>query len=91
MTMTIHSSFPEDERCEVLEVDVSPTRGSSTVLPCGISGSPIASHRIPSFLQKGEEAYGHDRPFPFPEEGGELLRRRLCMVMATASPCLERG
>ena len=32
---------------------------------------------------------GHDHPFPFPEEGGELLRRRLCMVMATPSPFLE--
>ena len=91
MTMTIHSSFPEDERCEVLEVDVSPTRGSSTALPCGTSGSPLASPQTPSFLQKGEEAYGHDHPFPFPEEGGELLRRRLCMVMATPSFCLKKG
>ena len=72
MTMTIHSFLPEDERCEVLEVDVSPTRGSSTVLPCGTSGSPLASPQTPSLLQKDEEAYGHDYPFPFPEEKGEL-------------------
>ena len=76
-SMTIHSFFPEDEGCEVLEVDVSPTRGSSTVLPCGTSGSPLAYHQTPSFLQKGEEAYSHDHPFPFPEEEGELLRERL--------------
>ena len=88
--MTIHSFFPEDEGREVLEVDVSPTRGSSTVLPCGTSGSPLASPQTPSLLQKDEEAYGHDHPFPFPEEGGELLRR-LCMVMATPSFCLKKG
>ena len=90
-SMTIHSFFPEDEGCEVLEVDVSPTRGSSTVLPCGTSGSPLASPQTPSLLQKDEEAYGHDHPFPFPEEGGELLRRRLGMVMATPSFCLKKG
>ena len=90
MTMTIHSFLPEDERCEVLEVDVSPTRGSSTVLPCGTSGSPLASPQTPSLLQKDEEAYGHDYPFPFAEEKGELLRGRLCMVMAVLSHFLER-
>ena len=74
----------------MLEVDVSPTRGSSIALPCGTFGSPLASPQTPSFLQKGEEAYGHDHPFPFPEEGGELLRRRLRMVMATPSLVLER-
>ena len=90
MTMTIHSFLPEDERCEVLEVDVSPTRGSSIVLPCGTSGSPLASPQTPSLLQKDEEAYGHDDPFPFAEEKGELLRGRLCMVMAVLSHFLER-
>ena len=89
MTMTIHPFFPEDEGCEVLEVDVSPTRGSSTVLPRGTSGSPLASPQTPSLLQKDEEAYGHDYPFPFPEEKGELLRGRLCMVMAVLSHFLE--
>ena len=72
MTMTIHSFLPEDERCEVLEVDVSRTRGSSTVFPCGTSGWPLASPQTPSLLQKDEEAYGHDYPFSFPEEKGGL-------------------
>ena len=70
---------------------MTPTRGSSIALPRGASGSPLASPQTPFLLQKGEEAYGHDHPFPFPEEGGELLRRRLCMVMETTSPFLEGG
>ena len=86
---TIHSIFPDDEGCDVLEVDVYPTKGSSTALPCGTSGSPLASPQIPSFLQKGEEAHNHDHPFPFPEEEGELLRGRLCRGMAIPSPFLE--
>ena len=61
----------------MFEVDISPTKGSSIALPCGTSGSPLASPQTPSFLQKVEEAYGHDHPFPFPEEEGELLRERL--------------
>ena len=71
-SMTSHSFFPEDEGCEVLEVDVSPTRGSSIVLPCGTSGSPLASPQTPSFLQKSEEAYGHDHPFLFSRREGGL-------------------
>ena len=83
--------FPEGEGREVLEVDVSPTRGSSTVLPCGTSGSPLASPQTPSLLQESEEAYGHDHPFPFPEDEGALLRGRLCRDMAAPYPFLEEG
>ena len=64
---------------------------SSTALPCGTSGSPLASPRTPSFLQKGEEAYGNDHPFPLPEEEGELLRERLCRDIATPYSFLEEG
>ena len=77
--------------CEVLEVDVSSKRGSSIAFPCGTFGSPLASPQTPSFLQKSEGAYGHDHPFPFPEEKGELLRGRLCRDMATPSLLLEEG
>ena len=80
--------FPEDEGGEVLEVDVSPTRGSSIALPRGTSGSPLASPQTPSFLQKSGGLMVMTTPFP--EEEGELLRGRLCMVMATPSPFSER-
>ena len=91
MTMTIHSFLPEDERCEVLEVDVSPTRGSSIVFPCGTSGWPLASPQTPSLLQKDEEAYGHDYPFPFRRRERRASKREVVYGPGSPIPFSRRG